>query len=96
MELNKQSVAAVRIARAGELAPGGVPEEQFWLLIDISPIHSEKIILALKDYFVSGCSRKVVCECHGLSSGYLSTSINRLNFISRNVQKLTGYYSHHE
>ncbi|WP_264291144.1 PapB/FocB family fimbrial expression transcriptional regulator, partial [Salmonella enterica] len=28
--------------RAGELEPGAVSEEQFWLLVDISPIHSEK------------------------------------------------------
>ncbi|EDV7203285.1 transcriptional regulator [Salmonella enterica subsp. enterica serovar Bredeney] len=96
MKLNKQSFAGVRIVRTGELAPGEVPEEQFWLLVDISPIHSEKIILALKDYFVSGYSRKVVCERHGMSGGYLSTSINRLNFISRNVQKLAGYYSHNK
>lgn len=43
-----------------------------------------------------GYSRKVVCERHGMSGGYLSTSVNRLNFISRNVHKLAGYYSHHE
>ncbi|EBZ4618317.1 transcriptional regulator, partial [Salmonella enterica] len=50
MKLNKKSFSGVRIARAGELEPGAVSEEQFWLLVDISPIHSEKIILALKDY----------------------------------------------
>ncbi|WP_303244743.1 PapB/FocB family fimbrial expression transcriptional regulator, partial [Salmonella enterica] len=49
MKLNKKSFSGVRIVRAGELEPGAVPEEQFWLLVDISPIHSEKIILALKD-----------------------------------------------
>ncbi|EHU6799359.1 Rpn family recombination-promoting nuclease/putative transposase [Salmonella enterica] len=54
MKLNKKSFSGVRIVRAGELEPGAVSEEQFWLLVDISPIHSEKIILALKDYFVSG------------------------------------------
>lgn len=96
MKLNKKSFSGVRIVRAGELEPGAVSEEQFWLLVDISPIHSEKIILALKDHFVSGYSRKVVCERHGMSGGYLSTSVNRLNFISRNVHKLAGYYSHHE
>ncbi|EAZ4461522.1 transcriptional regulator [Salmonella enterica subsp. enterica] len=96
MKLNKKSFSGVRIVRAGELEPGAVSEEQFWLLVDISPIHSEKIILALKDYFVSGFSRKVVCERYSMSGGYFSTSVNRLNFISRNVHKLAGYYSHHE
>ncbi|HFV9619807.1 TPA: PapB/FocB family fimbrial expression transcriptional regulator, partial [Salmonella enterica subsp. enterica serovar Muenchen] len=96
LKLNKKSFSGVRIVRAGELEPGAVSEEQFWLLVDISPIHSEKIILALKDYFVSGFSRKVVCERYSMSGGYFSTSVNRLNFISRNVHKLAGYYSVHE
>ncbi|WP_264291147.1 PapB/FocB family fimbrial expression transcriptional regulator, partial [Salmonella enterica] len=42
LKLNKKSFSGVRIARAGELEPGAVSEEQFWLLVDISPIHSEK------------------------------------------------------
>ncbi|AOV96348.1 transcriptional regulator [Edwardsiella hoshinae] len=94
MQQNKKSLAEVRVVRVGELVAGAVPEEQFWLLVDISPIHSEKVILALRDYFVFGLSRKVVCERHGMSCGYLSVSVNRLNLISKNVHKLAGYYSH--
>ncbi|MFO6428140.1 PapB/FocB family fimbrial expression transcriptional regulator [Escherichia coli] len=47
-------------------------ELHFWLLIEISPIHSEKIILALKDFSIMGYSRKEVCERHNISSGYFS------------------------
>ncbi|EFH2540535.1 transcriptional regulator, partial [Escherichia coli] len=44
------------------LIPGKMSEMHFWLLVEISPIHSEKIILALKDFLVMGYTRKEVCE----------------------------------
>ncbi|ENY3616482.1 PapB/FocB family fimbrial expression transcriptional regulator [Escherichia coli O8:H49] len=75
------------------LLPGNVPEEQFWLLIDISPIHSEKVIIALLDYFVRGKSRKDICELHHINNGYLSTSIARLNQINYIAKQLASYYS---
>ena len=75
------------------LLPGNVPEEQFWLLIDISPIHSEKVIVALFDYFVVGKSRKDICDLHHINNGYLSTSISRLNRINHTAKKLARYYS---
>ncbi|NJQ27158.1 transcriptional regulator, partial [Escherichia coli] len=31
------------------LLPGKMSESQFWLLAEISPVHSEKVINALRD-----------------------------------------------
>lgn len=78
--------------REGVLMPGEVPEEQFWLLIEISSIHSERNIHALKDYLVSGYSRKAVCERYGVNNGYFSTSLGRLHRINQMAWKLAPYY----
>lgn len=78
--------------REGVLMPAEVPEEQFWLLIEISSIHSERIIQALKDYLVSGYSRKAVCERYGVNNGYFSTSLGRLHRINQMVWRLAPYY----
>ena len=49
---------------------GQVPEYQFWLLAEISPVHSEKVINALRDYLVMGYNRMEACGRHGVSPGY--------------------------
>ncbi|EOT6108852.1 PapB/FocB family fimbrial expression transcriptional regulator, partial [Escherichia coli] len=41
------------------LIPGKMPEDFFEILIELSAIHSQKIINALRDYLVSGDTRKV-------------------------------------
>lgn len=79
--------------RKGALIPAEVPEEKFWLLIEVSSIYSEKVILALRDYLVSGISRKQVCESYGMNNGYFSTSLNRLVRISKTISDLAPYYS---
>ncbi|EMW3203492.1 adhesin biosynthesis transcription regulatory family protein [Escherichia coli] len=78
--------------RKGSLVPGNVAEEHFWFLIEISSIHSEKIILALRDYLVMGDSRKIVCERYGVNNGYFGTSFNRLYRISRIISQMLQYY----
>ncbi|HAZ3609945.1 TPA: transcriptional regulator [Escherichia coli] len=78
--------------RQGALIPNEVPEEHFWLLIDVSSIHSEKVILALKDFLVAGDDRKDVCERYGVNNGYFSTSLNRLNRVSQLASKMADYY----
>ncbi|ELV1426243.1 adhesin biosynthesis transcription regulatory family protein [Escherichia coli] len=75
------------------LMPGEMPELQFWLLVEISPIHSEKIILALKDFLVMGYSRKEVCERHNVSPGYFSGALGRFQRVHLTVVQLTPYYS---
>lgn len=43
------------------LIPGKVDERRFWLLIELSPFRSEKIVRALRDFLVMGYNRKEVC-----------------------------------
>lgn len=75
------------------LVAGAISEEHFWLLVELSPIHSEKVQMALRDYLVSGYSRKIVCEKHGVSNGYLSTSLGRLFRIGQIVSHLVPFYA---
>ncbi|HIE1977043.1 TPA: PapB/FocB family fimbrial expression transcriptional regulator [Escherichia coli] len=77
----------------GALLRGNVDEEHFRILIDLSPIHSEKVMFALRDYLVHGHSRKDICERYGLNNGYLSISISRITRISRLIYSAIPYYS---
>lgn len=74
------------------LMPGKMSELHFWLLIEISPIHSEKIILALKDFLVMGYSRKEVCERNNISSGYFSGALGRFQRVNATVTQLMPFY----
>ncbi|WP_407904707.1 adhesin biosynthesis transcription regulatory family protein [Escherichia coli] len=74
------------------LMPGKMPELHFWLLIEISPIHSEKIILALKDFLVMGYSRREVCERYHISSGYFSGALGRFQRVNTTVIQLIPFY----
>lgn len=76
----------------GELVPGQVHEIHFQLLMEISPVHSDKVILALRDFLVLGFTRKESCERHNVSPGYLSTTLGRIQNISKSVSKLMPYY----
>lgn len=76
----------------GELMPGQVHEIHFWLLMEISPVYSDKVIQTLRDFFVLGFTRKESCERHNVSPGYLSTTIGRIQRISKYVSQLIPYY----
>lgn len=76
----------------GGLWPGMMPEEQFWLLVSISPIHSEKVINALMDFMVQGYDRKAACERHGVSQGYFSGAIDRFWRTHQTVNRLIPFY----
>ncbi|MBJ9260672.1 transcriptional regulator [Citrobacter amalonaticus] len=86
---------AIYLNEKDALVPGDVSENQFWLLIEISSIHSVKVIKALKEHLVSGLSKRDICERHCMNAGYLSTSLNRLYYINERVQQLVPYYSRH-
>ncbi|EET4711919.1 TPA: transcriptional regulator [Escherichia coli O156:H25] len=72
---------------------GNLDEEHFRILIDLSPIRSEKVMLALRDYLVHGHSRKDICERYDLNNAYLSISISRITRISRLIYSAIPYYS---
>lgn len=75
------------------LQPGEVTEEQFRLLVDISPVRSAKVIMALRDYFVLGHSRKLVCEHNQVNPGYLSIKIREIQALCRRILELYPHLS---
>ncbi|EMK7066069.1 TPA: S/F1C fimbrial major subunit operon transcriptional regulator [Escherichia coli] len=79
--------------RESALSSGSMSEEQFFLLIGISSTHSDRVILAMKDYLVSGHSRKDVCEKYQMNNGYFSTTLGRLTRLNVLVARLAPYYT---
>ena len=77
--------------RESALSSGSMSEEQFFLLIGISSIHSDRVILAMKDYLVSGHSRKD--EKYQMNNGYFSTTLGRLTRLNVLVARLAPYYT---
>ncbi|EIL6232712.1 adhesin biosynthesis transcription regulatory family protein [Salmonella enterica] len=74
------------------LLPGKMSENHFWLLAEISPVHSEKVINALKDFLVLGYTRKESCERHSVSQGYFSGALARFQRVSQTVNRLVPFY----
>lgn len=72
--------------------PGEMPEELFWLLVEISPIHSEKIIGALYDFLVIGLSRKEIYRRQKISPGHFSSALGKFQRTSFVVNQLSQYY----
>ncbi|MCU6343476.1 adhesin biosynthesis transcription regulatory family protein [Escherichia coli] len=83
-------------SRQGWLIPGYVSEEQFWLLVGASSMHSEKVINALFEYLVQGKTRKEACNKYKTNSGHFSIGLNRLQHFSHTGAKLAKYYSEHQ
>lgn len=75
------------------LLPGSLSDNHFWLLIDISSIHSKKVINALRDFLVLGYTRKESCIHNGVSPSYFSTSLSRLQHVNSMMFQLAPYYS---
>ncbi|EPQ7464111.1 PapB/FocB family fimbrial expression transcriptional regulator [Escherichia coli] len=78
--------------RGGTNSLVNISEEQFWLLVEISPLHSDKIISALRDHLVYGDSRKIACERNNVSAGYFSVCLRKLQQVSRVVSLLVSWY----
>lgn len=75
------------------LFPGGVSDELFYLLMNISAVRSSKVISALQDYFVNGNTRNVICEKHNINPGYLSIKIRELQSLSRLIMDAYPFLS---
>ena len=73
------------------LIPGKVPEDFFWALIELSPLRSEKVVRALRDFLVLGYVRKEVCEKYGVSYGYFSVALKRIRHTDDIVCQLVKY-----
>lgn len=74
------------------LTSASLSEEQFWMLVEISPLHSEKVICALRDFLVFGYSRRVVCEKNNVSLSYFSIALGRISHVNHVVSSLVSYY----
>ena len=74
------------------LLPGKMSESQFWLLAEISPVHSEKVINALRDFLVLGYTRREACERHEVSQGYFSGALGRFQRTHQAVSSLVPFY----
>lgn len=79
--------------RESVLLPGSMSEMHFFLLIGISSIHSDRVILVMKDYLVGGHSRKEVCEKYQMNNGYFSTTLGRLIRLNALAARLAPYYT---
>ncbi|RMA79676.1 adhesin biosynthesis transcription regulatory protein [Enterobacter sp. WP_7_1] len=78
--------------RSCALIAGGVAEEQFELLVELSSIHSEKIVQALREHLVLGKPRKEACEKYGANISYFSVALGRLFRTNLLVSQLASYY----
>ncbi|MBN6378147.1 adhesin biosynthesis transcription regulatory family protein [Escherichia coli] len=74
------------------LSPGKMSDSQFWLLAEISPVHSEKVLNALRDFLVLGYARKEACERNEVSPGYFSGALGRISHVNYIVSSLASYY----
>ncbi|EFR2683612.1 hypothetical protein KCK33_004500 [Salmonella enterica] len=72
-----------------KLTAGMVAEEEFQLLVVISSLRSEKVINALKGYFVLGYTRKEVCERFNVNQGYLSIKIKEMHRLCQYILAFT-------
>ncbi|EFC4474861.1 PapB/FocB family fimbrial expression transcriptional regulator [Escherichia coli] len=62
------------------------------ILLSLTLINSPKVRLALKDYFVDGCTRKKACERNNVSQGYFSISMRKVMQTNRLVASIAGFY----
>lgn len=75
-----------------KFSQGMVNKHMLFILIDISSIRSEKVIKALTDFFVYGCSRNNVCEKYNVNPGYLSIKIKELHLLVKKIKDIVPYY----
>ena len=80
------------LRRKTQLTPGCMTEEHFNKLMNISTIHSEKVLLALEDYCVRGSDRKSACERFNVSQGYFSICLRKLQRLNLNVADMVRFY----
>ncbi|TGH36351.1 PapB/FocB family fimbrial expression transcriptional regulator [Escherichia coli] len=67
-------------------------ENHFEILLSLTPINSQKVRLALKNYFVDGCTRKKTCERNNVSQGYFSISMRKVMQTNRFVASIAEFY----
>lgn len=79
-------------ANPAHLSAGQISEEHFWLLAELSSVHSKKALISLRDYFVMGFTRQEICEKNGISQSYLGVTIRQFIHINRIVASIVHFY----
>ncbi|QST30879.1 transcriptional regulator (plasmid) [Escherichia albertii] len=79
-------------ANGSKLMPASLSNEHFWMLIEISPVYSENIIRALRDFLVLGKRRKDICKSRNVSLSYFSVALGRVSYVDGIVSSLAPYY----
>ncbi|WP_374989767.1 PapB/FocB family fimbrial expression transcriptional regulator [Escherichia coli] len=74
------------------LKPGEMPECFFWSLIKLSPFRSERVVHALKDFLVIGCTKKEVCERYKVSCSYFSVALQKILYINDITEQLNSQH----
>lgn len=69
-----------------------ISEEEFWCLIELSSVRSNKVINALHDYLVLNHSRSACCDKYGVSNGYFGSCIARFEHVIQVVNELFTHY----
>lgn len=80
------------VRHKSQITAGSLSGEHFRKLIDISTIHSDKVIQALEDYCVNGYDRKSACDKYKVSQGYFSISLRKLQKLNDSIAELITYY----
>ncbi|EEZ9068035.1 transcriptional regulator [Escherichia coli] len=75
-----------------KLPSASLLEEEFWMLVEVAPLYSEKVICALRDFLVLGYTRREACEKHNVSLSYFSITLGRISHINRVMLALASYY----
>ncbi len=91
MQLRKNYLVLTKTQRA--IIPGKLSEVHFWLLTEVSPVHSGKAIQALREHLVLGYTRKEACERNDISAGYFSVALKRFLRVDLIVSQLAPYYT---
>ncbi len=74
------------------IAVNGMSEDEFWCIIELSSIRSNKIIKALYEYMVLKHSRAVSCNNNGVSNGYFGSCLARIEYVIQVVSELFSHY----
>ncbi|KAB3085567.1 PbsX family transcriptional regulator [Escherichia coli] len=76
-----------------KLPLNNISDKQFWLLVELSGIRSDKIIISLREHLVDGFSKLEACERNNVALSYFSVSVKKLRRIHNIVALISEYYT---
>ena len=92
MEQNRDKITHAYHEHRLILPLNNIPEKQFWLLVELSGIRSDKIILSLREYFVCGLSKQEACERNNVALSYFSVSVKKIRRTHNIIVEISDYY----